>query len=214
MTQQTALNARFSEQDVDIQRQETVYQAFFRVEKYWLRHQLFAGGWSEPLERELFVRDDAVFVLLYDPWQDQVALVEQFRIGALGDAISPWLIELVAGMMEPGETEIDVAKREAAEEAGAKILDIVPVTHYHVSPGGSHEYVHVYCAKVDASQLGGYHGLAEEGEDIRVITINRQDAYSAVLEGRINNAATIIALQWLELHWGELQSRWLAESTD
>ncbi len=198
----------FTANDIDILERTTVYQRFFRVDQVKLRHKLYEGGWSEPLLRELFVRDDAVFVLLFDPAADKVILVEQFRIGAMDDARSPWLLELVAGMVESGETYTDVAKREAVEEAGAEILDLEPICQYHVSPGGSKEYVQLFCGRVDASHIGGIHGLAEEGENIKVITLDREHAYRAVLEGKINNAATIIALQWLQLNHRRIQTQW------
>lgn len=200
---------QFTSEDVDILEQATVYQRFFRIDKFTLRHKLFEGGWSQPIERELFIRDEAVFVLLYDPNRDRVALVEQFRIGALQDAVSPWLVELVAGMVEQGESTTEVAMREAQEEAGADILDLEPICQYHVSPGGSREYMHVFCGKVDASTLSGIHGLVDEGENIKVVTLDREQAYQAVVSGRINNAATIIAIQWLQLNLALIQDKWL-----
>ena len=72
------------------------HDGFFRLERYRLRHELFAGGWSGELVRELLVRGHAVAVLLYDPIRDQVVLVEQFRIGALASGEHPWMLEVVA----------------------------------------------------------------------------------------------------------------------
>ena len=209
LTDQKKLEARFSGDDVEIIESRTGYQGFFRLQQMTVRHRLFEGGWSRPLSRELFVRDDATCVLLYDPRADAVVLIEQFRIGALDDPHGPWLLELVAGIVEPGESDRQVACREAQEEAGAEILELVPICNYHVSPGGSREYVHLMCAKVDSSGLSGYHGLEQEGEDIRVAVVSRQQAYEAVESGRINNAPTIMALQWLQLNWSKLQAQWL-----
>lgn len=198
----------FTHQDVDIIERVSVHQGFFELQRLRLRHRLFEGGWSEPLTRELFVRDDAVCVLLYDPDRDAVALIEQFRVGALEDVRSPWLLELVAGIVEPGESTEAVARREAREEAGATVLDWVPVFRYHVSPGGSQEQISLVCARVDASGLGGYHGVEDEGEDIRVLVMPRSEAFTALSDGRINNAHTMLALQWLELNWQRLCETW------
>jgi hypothetical protein len=47
-----------------------------------------------------------------------------------------------------------------------------------VSPGGSTERIEVFVGEVDASQAKGIHGLAEEGEDIRVHVVSREQAYA------------------------------------
>ena len=206
-----SLISKFGSDDVEIIDRKVAYQGFFQLQQLKLTHSLFEGGQSKILNRELFLRDDAACVLLYDPWVDAVVLIEQFRIGALKDPNGPWLLELIAGIIEPGESDMDVARREAWEEAGAEILELVPIYNYHVSPGGSQEYVHLMCAKVDSSGLSGYHGLEEEGEDIRVTVVSRQIAYTAVESGLINNGPTIMALQWLQLNWSMLQDQWLED---
>ncbi|OMH38407.1 ADP-ribose diphosphatase [Motiliproteus sp. MSK22-1] len=202
------LVSRFGGNDVEILDRQVAHQGFFRLEELTFTHRLFEGGRSEVLKRELFLRDDAACVLLYDPERDAVVLIEQFRVGALKDPNGPWLLELIAGIIEPGESDMEVARREAQEEAGAEILELVPICNYHVSPGGSQEYIHLMCAKVDSRGLSGYHGLEQEGEDIRVTVVSRQTAYTAVESGRINNAPTIMALQWLQLNWTMLQDQW------
>lgn len=204
----TILPQQFSDQDVEILEQETAYQGYFRIDRYQLRHRLFAGGWSKSLPRELFERGHAAAAILYDPHRDQVVLIEQFRIGALRHQNNPWLFELIAGIMQPDETPLEVVHRETQEEAGLAILDIVPIYDYFVSPGGTSEKVALFCAKIDASQAGGIHGLAEEGEDIRVHVISATDAFAALTAGEISNAATIIALLWLRLNKEWLQERW------
>lgn len=185
--------------DLHIQQTELVYNGFFKMKKIHLQHALFAGGQTPTITRELFDRGEAVAVLLYDPILDSVVLTEQFRIGATDEA-SPWLFELVAGMIESGEQPQEVAKREALEEAGAVIEQLIPICDYLVSPGGTNEKLYVYLALVDSTQLQGIHGLADESEDILLHTFSRETAYRAVQSGQINNAATIIALQWLQLN--------------
>lgn len=187
--------------------QEVLYDGFFKLTRLRLRYRRFDGD-QLTVERELFQRDDAVGVLLYDPDLEQVVLVEQFRIGALDHPHSPWLLELVAGIVEPGERAEQVAQREAQEEAGAEIRQLVPLMRYLPSPGGSREYVELFCGRVDSAGLGGLHGLAEEHEDIRVHVLPTDTAFELVGNGRIDNAATIIALQWLQLHRETLKQRW------
>ncbi|UTV27390.1 ADP-ribose diphosphatase [Photobacterium atrarenae] len=197
----------FSKADVEVLSTETAYQGFFRMVKYCLRHKLFAGGWSEPLERELFERGHAAALLPYDPATDQVVLLEQFRVGALAADCTPWQLEIVAGIIEPGESAEDVVSREAAEEAGVTVSGLKKITRYLSSSGGCSETLDVFVGRVDSSQAGGIHGLAHEGEDIRVCVVSRQQAYQWVESGKIENAASIIALQWLQLNYLDLQAQ-------
>lgn len=194
----------FSQTNVNVDEIRDSYNGFFRIKTYRLRHALFRGGQTAPLTRELFERGEASAVLLYDPHQQVVVLTEQFRIGALTDERSPWLLELVAGIIEPGETAESVAERETLEEAGCQFTDLLPICKYWVSPGGTNERIHLYCGLVDSSNVGGLHGLEHEGEDIRLIKLALRDAISLLEEGIINNAATIIALQWLQLNHAEI----------
>lgn len=193
---------------VEILDKTVCYDGFFRMQRYRLRHSLFRGGWSRELTRELFERGHAAAVLPYDPVLDAVVLVEQFRIGALEAPGGPWLLEIVAGIIEPGETPEDVVRREAVEEADCQIQALIHLYDYFVSPGGTSESIAVFCGKIDATGVGGLHGLAAEEEDIRVIVVPFAEAIAQMQAGKINSAAPIIALQWLQLHHDELQARW------
>ena len=184
------------------------YSGFFRINGYRLRHRLFAGGWSGAIEREVFERGHAVGVLPYDPVADSVVLIEQFRIGALVAGMSPWLIEVVAGIAEEGEAPEEVARRETQEEAGLEIQALMPMCRYLVSPGGSSESVRLYCGRVDSRGAGGIHGLAEEHEDIRVDRLPYGDAMRLLEEGRVTNSVSLIALQWLALHRDRVRAAW------
>lgn len=194
--------------DLRIDSQTTRYEGFFRLDHYRLSHRLFAGGWSPVISRELFERGDAVAVLPYDPQRDRVVLIEQFRIGALREPGGPWLHEIVAGVIDPGETPEAVARRESREEAGLELGELVPITRYLVSPGGTTESIHLYCGRVDSETARGIHGLADEGEDIRVSVVSAVTAFAMVADGRIHSAAPIIALQWLQLHRARLRRAW------
>ncbi|PJG60023.1 ADP-ribose diphosphatase [Aeromonas cavernicola] len=200
----------YTADDVKIIEKSVGYDGFFKVNRYRLQHKLFAGGWNGPIVRELFERGHAAALLPYDPVRDQIVLVEQFRIGAIETSATPWLLELVAGIIDAGETAETVVRREAVEEAGIVVGRCEHAISYLVSPGGSTERIEVYVGEVDASLAHGLHGLAEEGEDIRVHVVSREQAFTWLKEGRIDNAASVIALQWLALNQGELRARWLA----
>lgn len=202
----------FGAQDLEVVQRTPGYRGFFAIDKVILKHRLYAGGWSPPFTRELFLRDPAAGVLLYDPDRDQLVLVEQFRIGALQDAenqgSSPWLLEVVAGIMAPEESAAQLTRREAKEEAGCDIQDMVHITDYYNSPGGSNERISLYCGRVDASNAGGIHGLEEENEDIRALVLSFEEAWQALQDGRMNNAMAIIAMQWLYINRVSLQQKW------
>src|SRR5512143_2878914 len=104
--------------DIEIVERRIGYRGYFRLDVYRLRHRLHEGGWSDVISREVLERGHAAAALLYDPARDAVVMIEQFRVGALAAGRAPWLCELVAGIIETGETPIDVARREALEEAG------------------------------------------------------------------------------------------------
>lgn len=196
----------FQQADWEIVSNEPVYQGFFELRRLELKHRCFEGGWTPVLSRELFERGQAVAVLLYDPALDSVVLCEQFRVGAIHEPNGPWLIELVAGVLDvAGEAVTDAAERECQEEAGCSVSKLYPVCRYLVSPGACTEVVHLYIGIVDASTVAGVHGVADEHEDIRVFTCAREQAISMVNSGRINNGSTIIALQWLQLNYRTLE---------
>ncbi len=184
---------------------EAVYNGFFFLEKYKLIHTLFAGGWSEEISRELYSRTNCVAVLLYDPDADKVVLIEQFRIGAINNSERAWLIEIVAGAIDEGETPEQVAYRESKEEAGCDILELKLINRFYTTPGGTSEQISLFYGRVDSAQVGGIHGLAHEHEDILVTTVDFAEAYRLVETGEIESGIPIIAIQWLALHREELR---------
>ncbi len=191
-------------QDVDIEEKTALSSGFLKVWLFKLRHRLFDGRESRLLDRETIIRPPSVGVLLYDPVLHCVVLVEQFRLGPFASGEDPWLLEIVAGISEPGESLESVAYREVQEESDCSIQKLMSIADFYMSPGASNEKMKLFCGIVDASEAGGTFGLAEEGEDIKVHVIPFDEAYSMVTDGRIANAPAVIALQWLKLHHKEL----------
>lgn len=202
------LPVTFAKNDVEIIARETLYSGFFSMDLFRFRHRLFNGEMSGEIRREIFERGHAAVLLPFDPVRDEVVLVEQIRIAAYDVSESPWLLEMVAGMIEEGETVEDVARREALEEAGLVVGRTKPVLSYLASPGGTSERLSIMVGEVDATTAEGIHGLADENEDIRVHVVSREQAYQWVEEGKIDNAASVIALQWLQLHYQTLRNEW------
>lgn len=190
--------------------EEMPFKGFFSVKKYQLQHTLYDGGWSAPVSREVFHRGNCVAVLLYDPQRDEVVIIEQFRAGAILKPAQEdaWLLEIVAGAMEDGETAEDVARREAEEEAGCEVQELIRINEFFTSPGGTSECLTLFCGRVDAEDVGGIHGLDHEDEDIAVTSMKFTEVWALLEQGRIMSAIPIIAIQWLYIHRNELQQRW------
>jgi ADP-ribose pyrophosphatase len=195
---------------VEIVDRETCFAGFFRIDRYRFRHRLYRGDWSPELSREVFSRGRAVGLLLYDPARDALVLVEQFRLAAHLAGWSAWQLEVVAGIVEDnGESDPEVARREAREEAGLDIEgNLLPVHDFLTSPGGTTETVALFCGRVDAGAAGGVHGLAEENEDIKVVVKPYAEVMRLRRAGRIENAVTLIALYWLAANRARLRRLW------
>jgi ADP-ribose pyrophosphatase len=205
-----AKSRNYTLKDVEILNTEVAYSGFFQLKKFLLRHRLLqTGEWSKPILRECFMRPEAVAVLPYDPYEDAVILIEQFRVGSLKQLTGPWQIELVAGIVKTEEKLEEVAVREAYEETGCAVMDLEYVASYLSSPGGSSEKITLYCGGIDSRGLGGVHGLyEEEGEDIWVQVYSREEALNFLSEGYISNASAIIGLQWLQMNYLRLRDKW------
>jgi len=197
--------------DVELIAAETPFQGYFRIDRLSLRHKLFGGGMSRTLVREIFERGHAVACLPYDPNLDRVVLLEQFRPGpyAAGDT-NPWLIEAVAGIVESGESNEDVVRREAVEEMGRPVTDLFHVVDLYPTPGGSTETIAVYVGRVDADGAEGVFGHQEEGEDIRVFSLPLDEALDWFDSGRIINAGLVVPLLWLARNRNRLRALWRA----
>jgi ADP-ribose pyrophosphatase len=183
---------------VTIEKSDVVYDGFFKMFRYHLKHSLFNGGMSSIFTREVMSRPNAVAVLLVDPVLKEVVLIKQFRAGALENN-NPWLEELVAGLIDPGELPEDVARRETKEETGLALLgELTKIAEYYGSAGGSNEMTTLYYGEVDASQASGVHGLEGENEDILVIRKSFKDFFSSIDQCQADTASLVIGAMWLK----------------
>jgi len=203
---------QFSRKDLTVVKKEVIWQGYFRMIKYYFTHALFSGGRSQIIERELFERDTAVAVIPYDPVSDEIVLVEQIRVGTFEHNVNPWMVELVAGMIEEGEQADDVAKRELAEETGLECQKLEKIMSYLVSPGGTSEKIELYIAQVDAASASKIAGLEEEGEDIRTLRLSVTDVIEQLNQSRFQNGVTIVGLQWLALNHQRIKQKWSSSS--
>ncbi|MDP8099614.1 ADP-ribose diphosphatase [Pasteurella atlantica] len=194
---------QFNQKDIEILREETVYKGHFELKKVFFRHKLYAGGMSGEVCRELLMKGAASALIAYDPIKDNVVLIEQVRIGAYEPESkkSPWLLELIAGMIDTDESPEEVAIRESKEEAGLTVENIQHALTVWDSPGGMAEKLHIYLGLVDTTNVGGIYGLEEENEDILVHIVSREIAYQWIEEGKIDNVIAVLGLQWLQLNY-------------
>jgi ADP-ribose pyrophosphatase len=199
-----------TEKNVKIKHKTLVHEGFCHIERYEMQHRLFNGAWTPLYTREIMIKPPVAAALSYDPQHDKVVLIEQFRVGALGQNVTPWLIEVVAGIMDQknAENHEELIRREMREEAGLEIEKLLPIYDYLVTPGCSTEKVKLFCAKVDSTKTPNFCGLKSEHEDIKVHVLSTQEAFAAVRSGQINNTAAIIALQWLELNLENVNQKW------
>ncbi|MDE1900251.1 MAG: NUDIX domain-containing protein [Alphaproteobacteria bacterium] len=199
-----------SSKKYEILRREVLFQGFFRVDRLHIRHERFDGSDSAIFTREMFHRSPKVAgVLLFDPQQDKVVLVEQFRPAPAEIGMDPWVMEIVLGMVDAGETPEQAARREALEEAGCEIQNLQPIAAYFSSPGGTSEYIHLFVGRVTAPAEGGVFGVAHENEDIRVHVLDAMQAITMLYANKIHDAQTLVALQWFATRHTDLRSRWL-----
>lgn len=200
---------QFTHDDVRLKPIENLYDGFFKINLYQFKHALFAGGESEVIRREILERGDAVAVLPYDPVTEQVLLIEQIRIGAIKSKHTPWLLECIAGMTDGSEDYESVVKKEAFEEAGLNLTELEFMLSYLSSPGGTTERLYLYLAHADLSQINtGIYGLDTEGEDIKTHIMDLDEAFERLNRGEIDNAATVICLQWLALNRDRIRKKW------
>ncbi|MFW1941408.1 NUDIX domain-containing protein [Acinetobacter junii] len=194
-------HASFSASDVSIESRENLFRGFIQVEKVTIKHRLFnKSNYSSSIHRELIHRPEAAGVLLYDNQQRRFALIEQFRIGALNDTVSPWQLEVIAGVLDGDETPETCIRRESLEEAGCEVHDLQHLFTFYPSAGACSEIFHLYVANVELPTSGGVFGMPDEGEDIQLHLFDYSDAPLLLKNGRLRNAPVIMALQWFTQH--------------
>jgi ADP-ribose pyrophosphatase len=192
---------------------ERVWNGRFPLDRIRFRHRRFDGAASAPRVWELWRRGKAAALLPYDPVKDAVVLIEQFRLPALAAGLDPVLVEVPAGLCDPGESAEQTIRREVREEMGLDAHRIVRISDVLLTPGGSDELCTLFAGEVSAPEAGaaglaGIAGLAAESEDIRVRVWPAERAIDAALAGRVPNSVATIALLWLHARRESLRREW------
>ncbi len=184
------------------------YRGFFSVEEHKLSFKKFDGSQSEVVTRSALVSSEAVIVLPYDPVNDRVLLVEQFRTGPYvkGDA-NPWVLEPIAGLIDVGETPLEAGLREAKEEAHLDIKHMELVARSYPSPGISTEFFHQYIGIVSLPESTDViAGLQTESEDIRSHIFTFKEFSEMISTGAIKVGPAILLGLWLSNNRDKLRS--------
>jgi len=185
----------------------SVYKGFFSVEEHDLTYQKFNKEQSNVVTRSTLVSSDAVIVLPYDPVNDRILLIEQFRSGPYvkGDK-HPWVLEPIAGLIDEGETPESAGIREAQEEAHLEIKRLELVARSYPSPGISTEFFHQYIGIVellDSSNLIA--GLQSENEDIRSHIFEYEQFFEMIESGKVKVGPLILLGLWLSKNRNRLR---------
>lgn len=198
-------HASYNKKDVEITQREYLYQGFIQVEKISLRHQLFnQANYTSTIQRELIRRKEAAGVLIYNDQQQRFALIEQFRVGAIDDPVSPWQLEIIAGVLDGDESPESCIRRESIEESGCEIQDLEHLFSFYPSAGACDEIFHLYVAQAELPEHGGVFGMPDEGENIQLHIVQYQDLNQLLSSSRLRNAPVIMTLQWLKQHVAQI----------
>lgn len=175
------------------------YEGYVKVEKATLQFERFNGTMSPVITRFRHFRGDAVAVLIFDPINLRILLINQFRYPVYARTGEGWFLECVAGMSEENESPSEVARREVGEETGLRLKSIELLTEYFLAPGGSSDKVILFLGEVEDTQAPlGTHGLLHEGEEIQAQWVPLKQALSWVDSGKVSDAKAIIGLTLLE----------------
>lgn len=199
--------------DVLIESDETVWNGRFALQRIRFRNRRFDRRMSGLRTWELWRRGQAAALLPYDPVADAVVLIEQFRLPALAAGVEPVMVEVPAGLCDPGEDPATTLIREVREEIGLAPRRILRIGDFLLSPGGCDEQVFLHVGEIDVPQCDadgvvGTAGLASEEEDILIRVWPAARAIAVALDGGFPNSVTSLALLWLAARHDWLRTQW------
>jgi len=184
---------------VSMEQKKYILEDVFKVEEAYLRYEKFDGEMSGTVRRISLERGDSVSILIYNTRTDKIILISQFRYPSFKSGYG-WLLETIAGIVDPGETPEASARREVQEETGLEITRLEHIATFFPSPGGSSERIYLYYSEVsrDPDSYGENGGLPCEGENIKSYEITLGEALERIQSGEIMDAKTILGIYWLK----------------
>ncbi len=191
----------FSRQDLIIYNSAVKFSSsIITVYEEVLSFKLYNGDYSDKIKRFKVVRTPNVVVaaILYHIASRSVVLIEQCRAASLSvEQKEPWVLDIVAGVVEANEDLEEAMCREAQEEAGCSIEKLIFICKYLPSCGMSNEITHVYCGLITELPSAEIYGCAHEMENIKAIVFSLEEIKNLLVENKIITASALIALQWL-----------------
>ncbi|MGC1514620.1 MAG: GDP-mannose pyrophosphatase NudK [Maribacter sp.] len=181
-------------------KKEILSDNWYTLNKYAYEYQKPDGTW-ETQHREAYDRGNGAAILLYNPEKGTVVLTRQFRMPTYVNGNEDgMMIEVCAGLLD-GDNPADCVRKETEEETGYQISNVKKVMETYMSPGSVTEILHLFVGRYDESMKvseGG--GAADETENIEVLEIRFDKAMEMVSSGEINDAKTIILLQYAQMN--------------
>jgi ADP-ribose pyrophosphatase len=178
--------------EVKVLSSELAVNDYLKVQKA----RVSVGGHEKPHPLWKIDRGDAAAAVLYNSNSRKLILTRQFRYPC-AEKDNPWLIELVAGMIDDGETLEQAIIREIEEEAGYRVNSVDHLFTYFSSPGVLSERVSIFYVETsDAQKVGIGGGKADEGEELELLELTAEEARALLTNDRIRDSKTLIGLQW------------------
>ena len=182
------------EERIRIHNVQTLSDDWYVLKKTTFDYRRRDGSWQR-ISRETYDRGNGAAILLYNRAQQTVILTRQFRFPAYVNGHPGVLIEACAGLLDERDP-ITAITREAHEETGYDVRDVVKVFEAFMSPGSVTEKLYFFVAEYQPhDRIAGGGGLIEDGEDIQVLELPFTQALNMIGTGEIADAKTIMLLQ-------------------
>ena len=179
---------------------KNLYDGFFKMNEVKIKYRKYDGNWSNEVTRELFGGAQVSAVLPYDPIKNEIILLQQFRAGTISKKYDNYLFEIVAGIIDKGETPEQAAIRECLEETGCHVKKLTPIQSYFPAPGSSESFYHLFLGEIKTFEGTRIMGIESENEDIKVESFDVDEVKEKLNNKEILNGLTLIALQWFFLN--------------
>lgn len=182
--------------DVRVREVELLAAAWHVLRRTTIEVRRPDGVW-ERQQRETYDRGNGATILLFDADRRRVLLTRQFRYPVyVNGHPDGMLLETAAGLLDDDDAATAI-RREAAEETGVEVGELTHVWDVFMSPGSVTERIHFFAAPYDGAALTSMQGgLADEGEHIDLVELDVDVALTMIRDGRIQDAKTIMLLQW------------------